>query len=734
MQKMTEIRSVDNALDPWDTVASSMLKKRSSHSLQYLPTAAAVMSLRPSSSYRGGRNQWTGRGFSNRAHDNIISGNNHDNGQFRPDYNPPPPRSHFRPNSDPPFNQSQSVQPRGQSPPPYSNPYQQFAPPPLYYQNQQFQRQGQPRPQFNPNQQFRPPPFYNQGQRQPNFDQNQQFRPQGQSPQPYGQFRPQQRFRQRPSKPGDYRNWEQAKPGPTPECERFTVLSYNILADYLAINHRSKLYFHIPRYILDWEFRKRNIMFELGLWSADILCFQEVDRFQDFEEDLKIRGYSGIWKMRTGEAVDGCAIFWRSSRFKLLHEEAIEFNKLGLRDNVAQICVLESLNEKSSAELPPPACPEDRNKVVICNIHVLFNPKRGEIKLGQVRVLLERAFATSKLWDNAPVVLCGDFNSTPKSSLYNFISDQKLNVSELPRNKISGQDSGEIRPKRSFTPSIRPHPADNTIQSPDNKEVHQKDEKTTSLLSDTTHEHEKSEGNSGNNILVDETIVTSSTDEILEVQQKDEKTTCLLSDTTHEHDKSEGNSGNNISVDDSILTSSIDEIVEAMEDVSVSEDSISFLSELHGPDGSVNNTPEAELDLEITEELNGESIFENPVYDPSGWTPMEIEAATGSSECTTMEHPLKLKSTYTEVEDYSGTRDSNGEPQVTSYHRTFQGTVDYIWRSEGLQTVRVLAPIPKQAMQWTPGFPTKRWGSDHVALVAELAFNRDVDDEKPELQ
>lgn len=27
-------------------------------------------------------------------------------------------------------------------------------------------------------------------------------------------------------------------------------------------------------------------------------------------------------------------------------------------------------------------------------------------------------------------------------------------------------------------------------------------------------------------------------------------------------------------------------------------------------------------------------------------------------------------------------------------------------RSEGLQTVRVLAPIPKQAMQWTPGFPT----------------------------
>lgn len=28
-------------------------------------------------------------------------------------------------------------------------------------------------------------------------------------------------------------------------------------------------------------------------------------------------------------------------RFKLLFEESIEYNKLGLRDNVAQICVLE---------------------------------------------------------------------------------------------------------------------------------------------------------------------------------------------------------------------------------------------------------------------------------------------------------------------------------------------------------------------------------------------------------
>jgi hypothetical protein len=36
--------------------------------------------------------------------------------------------------------------------------------------------------------------------------------------------------------------------------------------------------------------------------------------------------------------------------------------------------------------------------------------------------------------------------------------------------------------------------------------------------------------------------------------------------------------------------------------------------------------------------------------DPSLWTPMEIVTATGNVDCMFVEHPLKLKSTYTQVE------------------------------------------------------------------------------------
>eukprot|EP00262_Sarcandra_glabra_P006248 TRINITY_DN18371_c0_g2_i1.p1 TRINITY_DN18371_c0_g2~~TRINITY_DN18371_c0_g2_i1.p1 ORF type:complete len:142 (+),score=24.00 TRINITY_DN18371_c0_g2_i1:36-428(+) len=114
------------------------------------------------------------------------------------------------------------------------------------------------------------------------------------------------------------------------------------------------------------------------------------------------------------------------------------------------------------------------------------------------------------------------------------------------------------------------------------------------------------------------------------------------------------------------------------------------------------------------------------VYDPYLWSSMEIEAASGNAEFTLLEHHLKLKSAYAEVQDYSGTKDASREPQVTSYNRQFMGTVDYIWCSEGLQTVKVLDTLPKHVLQWTPGFPTRKWGSDHLALACELAFVEDL--------
>ncbi|XP_042436734.1 carbon catabolite repressor protein 4 homolog 5-like isoform X5 [Zingiber officinale] len=195
--------------------------------------------------------------------------------------------------------------------------------------------------------------------------------------------------------------------------------------------------------------RKRQIHKELTLYNPNILCFQEVDKFDELASIFQTDGYAGIYKQRTGEANDGCAIFWKEKEFTLLYQEDIEFQKFGLRNNVAQLCLLKVSNNHSNHPVDKNtssgteckfATPVSSRTLVVGNIHVLFNPNRGDIKLGQMRVLLERANALSKKYGNAPVVISGDLNSTPKSAICQFLSSTEvLDILQYDRKKMSGQ-------------------------------------------------------------------------------------------------------------------------------------------------------------------------------------------------------------------------------------------------------------------------------------------------------
>ncbi|CAK8570037.1 unnamed protein product [Lathyrus sativus] len=715
--------------------------------------STAAMSLRPY--HRGHRRGYSGRSYAG-GRDKFVTGDDHL--QSVRDANSAI-RQGERGSS---ANQTQYYQnpphdPRPHPPPQYQN--QSFNPrphPPPQYQNQSYN----PRPRPYPH---RPPHF-----RQPN-DHRRESRP-------LQNFRP---------KPQDYREWELALTPPPPHCaERFKVLSYNILADYLAMDHWKKLYYHVPSYMLDWRWRKSKIMSELGLWNADIMCFQEVDKFDELLEDLKFKGYRGIWKMRTGNPVDGCAIFWRTSRCNLLYEESIEFNKLGLRDNVAQICVLEFINQNGSL---PPSLTGSR-KVVVCNIHVLYNPNRGDIKLGQVRVLLDKAQAVSQLWNNSPIIICGDFNCTPKSPLYNFIAEQKLDLSGIDRNRISGQASAVIRAPWTYSPNSREKIFANgsvlAASAEGDKGVTIGQNSSLSNMQNPTSESSSSENQNSrpaldmsnqtnvqcsresdacggkdtqgavdHNMVIGEVdgmkevpnpnnIIRIPTDHInddeildvtpimpsaLETVQTDPTgmdSTEHISDaiSTSSQESLSENSNLHDRVNEKLENFSLDDLDKADVSIgSIGEDAIDFINALHNAEEESNEGKDA-----LSPSLISKSIFaEQTTYKPSSWTPAEIETATGNAESTFLEHPLLLKSTYTEATNSSGTRDPNGEPLVTSYNKCFLGTVDYIWRSEGLQTTRVLAPIPKHVMESSQGYPTKKWGSDHIALVSELAFLED---------
>ncbi|CAN4088853.1 unnamed protein product [Withania somnifera] len=356
----------------------------------------------------------------------------------------------------------------------------------------------------------------------------------------------------------DKRKWVYSTHDVSPYQERVVFMSYNVLGVENAAAHED-LYLNVSPKYLDWDYRKKLIYKEIREYNPGIMCFQEVDRFDDLECLLEKEGFKGVYQARTGDACDGCAIFWNSKLFDILHEESIEFQNFNLRNNVCQLCVFK-MNVKSSSKdmaasnLQSVSSP----RFLVGNIHVLFNPNRGDIKLGQVRLLLESAQKLSQEWGDIPVVLAGDLNSMPQSAIYQFLTSNKLNIQMHDRKQISGQ-----------------------------------------------------------------------------------------------------------------------------------------------------NYP-----------------LQNRSFDPRlsyRWSNEELMLATGTG-ASHLIHQLQLRSAYAGTPGSTRTREKSGEPLATSYHSKFMGTVDYIWHTTGFLPVRVLDTLPIDVLRRTRGLPSKKWGSDHLSLVCELAF------------
>nr|CAB3473551.1 unnamed protein product [Digitaria exilis] len=478
--------------------------------------------------------------------------------------------------------------------------------------------------------------------------------------------------------------------------------------------------------------------------------------------------------------------------FQLRYEEDIEFNKLGLRDNVAQLCVLESVVPQNvqtdSTNLSTSSShPQQAKQVVVCNIHVLYNPKRGDIKLGQVRTLLDRAYTVSKMWNDAPVIICGDFNSTPKSPLYNFVLEQKATSASDALKECTSIDKpnegcfGGSKTEPGEGPGIMDIPSApatvcaGILKSGSREVVDSSQLLSSNNLPGDVVSEEFTCTFEANGVQSDHLLAASKEKPNDKENANESKLSAQENCTTNEPESSYFNGSQNVA-----------DALHQMSNVSLEGESSTGPAEhVHQPNGACGNEFSAEInnhsvscadksennanafeddittnevtcsdvnsDPSFFEELSGvnDRLIEEEdqlpatsdsspsssqqivssgegyyYYDPYKWTPEEIKAATGNDECTSVEHDLKLRSVYTDVEDFEGTKDANKEPLVTSYHRKFMGTVDYIWASEDLQTVQVLDTFPKEILKQTIGFPTKKWGSDHIALACELAFTK----------
>ncbi|XP_041814825.1 protein angel homolog 2 isoform X2 [Chelmon rostratus] len=254
------------------------------------------------------------------------------------------------------------------------------------------------------------------------------------------------------------RHWE------TPACSTgihppggtafdFSVMSYNILSQDL-LQDNAYLYRHCDPRVLAWNHRLPNLLAEIQQYDADILCLQEVqeDHYENqIKPALQALGYQCEYKKRTGAKPDGCAVIFKSSRLSLLSSNPVEFFRPGDalldRDNVGLVLLLRPNDTVGQSDPSAVIC--------VANTHLLYNPRRGDIKLAQLAILLAEISRLSRLSDGStsPVLLCGDFNSTPWSPLYSFLTTGCLDYRGMQIGTVSGQETSP-RGQRLLTSSI----------------------------------------------------------------------------------------------------------------------------------------------------------------------------------------------------------------------------------------------------------------------------------------
>lgn len=243
-----------------------------------------------------------------------------------------------------------------------------------------------------------------------------------------------------------YRPWRHNTPSVPCTGNQFKLCSYNILADQYIDSTYTK---HLPQQYIDFHhYRADNLCRELIDLHCDIICLQECNYYQTYwRSRLYDYKYESIYQQRnksmddqqcTLDQLDGVAIFYDYQKFTLLHSHGVLYDKYNKstmnKPNCAVLAILQL------TETP-------QNYLCVVNTHLLFNPKRGEIKLSQIQYLLNTIeyqcnhflSTCTNVIRNFNIVVTGDFNSTPESHIIQYIIQQKLRYTNLDRRNMDGQ-------------------------------------------------------------------------------------------------------------------------------------------------------------------------------------------------------------------------------------------------------------------------------------------------------
>lgn len=232
----------------------------------------------------------------------------------------------------------------------------------------------------------------------------------------------------------------------------FSIMSYNVLAQRLLEDHIYLYRKHDPE-ALSWENRSKTLLAEIQEADPDILCLQEVQasHLNSFFSKLKDLGYEGLYKQRSPLHADGCAIYFKTDKLKLISSNTVEYFQCYTRR--FDCSILDRFNIALIARLAFQNSSDPRSEFIVATTHLLYNPRRQDVKLAQTQVLLAELDRVSFIGLNEltgkpsylPTIVTGDFNMVPESAVYRLLTQGFLQYSDLASKSLSNALYGQAR-------------------------------------------------------------------------------------------------------------------------------------------------------------------------------------------------------------------------------------------------------------------------------------------------
>ena len=227
-------------------------------------------------------------------------------------------------------------------------------------------------------------------------------------------------------------------------------MSYNILAPSLLFSS-----VRLPEEILEfneiyqWPYRSKLIIEIILKLQIDIICFQELEEEdnEDFLNKLKENNFDYRFKKRPKqnkiELKEGCGIFYNINKFELIESFELEYkckdSFIVNKENVAIFILLKNKIEYKNVK-------NNDLLLIVCS-HLLFNDKRGDIKLGQIYELQKSISAIKIKYKqfNIRIIFCCDLNSTEISNIYEYLTNNFLNCEFVDIRILSGQKYSKFK-------------------------------------------------------------------------------------------------------------------------------------------------------------------------------------------------------------------------------------------------------------------------------------------------